>query len=407
MKLPIKRGKANPWEAANTSGVTTTRRFVLAGATAIAASTIRVGRAQAADPVSLSIVDAGGALALTRASFDAYAKANPSKIAKITYSSAAATEIPGKLIAQQAAGRVDNDLVLGGDNVVAAGIVQKLFEPLFPNHAAMLPNLSILNAMATRLQASAQNQALVVAVCAGGPILEYMPDLVKKCPSTASDLLDWARQNPRRFAYARPATSGPGRAFMMGVPYILGDSNPRDPEHGWDKTWAYLEELGKYIEYYPAGTAAVMKEFGDGSRSIIASHVGWDINPRVLGTVPKEAMVQPIQGFHWIGDSLFMCVPKGLTADRLALVLEMMSYMLQPEAQALTYDKGYFYPGPVRAGVTLAMAPKESQAAIAEFGRPEYDRLIAQTPIELPLDAAPMVYALQRWDQQVGAKAGK
>ena len=30
----------------------------------------------------------------------------------------------------------------------------------------------------------------------------------------------------------------------MGLPYILGDSDPRDPLKGWDKTWAYLKALG-------------------------------------------------------------------------------------------------------------------------------------------------------------------
>ncbi len=43
---------------------------------------------------------------------------------------------------------------------------------------------------------------------------------------------------------------------MMGLPYILGDKDPSDPVKGWDKTWAYLKELGEYIEYYPTGTGA-------------------------------------------------------------------------------------------------------------------------------------------------------
>ena len=51
--------------------------------------------------------------------------------------------------------------------------------------------------------------------------------------------------------------------------------------------------------------------------------------------------------------------------------------MLTPEAQAYTYDKGYFYPGPAVKDVPLSMAPKESQDAIKEFGRPEYEQLIA------------------------------
>jgi putative spermidine/putrescine transport system substrate-binding protein len=51
----------------------------------------------------------------------------------------------------------------------------------------------------------------------------------------------------------------------MGLPYILDDKDPKDPEKGWDKTWAYLKQLGECVEYYPAGTGATMKELGEGS----------------------------------------------------------------------------------------------------------------------------------------------
>src|SRR3546814_1774584 len=60
---------------------------------------------------------------------------------------------------------------------------------------------------------------------------------------------------------------------------------------GWDKTWAFLRELDKYVEYYPSGTTATMRELAQGSRDLIASTMGWDIYPRVQGIVPKEAAV--------------------------------------------------------------------------------------------------------------------
>jgi putative spermidine/putrescine transport system substrate-binding protein len=390
------------------SHIQSTRRGVLGAAAGLAAvGGIGIGRARAAEPALVSIIDAAGNLALTRPGFDAFGRANPDKVSRMIYTSSTAPEIPGKLMAQQAAGRVDIDLILGGNDVLAAGLTQNLWEPLFPNHASALPSLDVLSPMAKRLQGAADNKALIVTVCPGGPILEYMPNVVAKPPATAEALLDWAKQNPKKFLYARPANSGPGRAFMMGIPYILGDSNPKDPDKGWDKTWAYLRELGRYIEYYPGGTGPTMKELAEGTRYMIASHVGWDINPRVLGTVPKEARIATLQGFHWIADSHFMCVPKGLAPQKLALVLEMVNYMMQPAAQAFTFDKGYFYPGPARAGVTIDMAPKESQDAIAQYGRPEYAELIANNPIEQPLDAGPMVAAFQKWDQLVGANVGK
>ena len=59
-----------------------------------------------------------------------------------------------------------------------------------------------------------------------------MPEQVKTPPTTAEELLAWAKANPNRFIYARPANSGPGRTFMMGLPYILGDKDPQGPGQG-------------------------------------------------------------------------------------------------------------------------------------------------------------------------------
>ena len=132
----------------------------------------------------------------------------------------------------------------------------------------------------------------------------------------------------------------------MGLPYILGDKNPKDPVNGWDKTWAYLKDLNSCIEYYPTGTGAVMKELGEGSRDMTVTMTGWDLNPRVLGIVPKDFKVAPFKGMTWVNDAHYMVIPKGVPPEKIAVVLDLMAFLLTPEAQAYTYDKGYFYPGP-------------------------------------------------------------
>ena len=129
-----------------------------------------------------------------------------------------------------------------------------------------------------------------------------MPDKVQEAADDGGRAARLGQGRTRTsFLYARPANSGPGRTFLMGLPYILGDTDPKDPVKGWDKTWAYLKALGENIEYYPTGTGATMKELGEGTRDMIVSTTGWDINPRVLGTVPKEAKVAHAQGLP-LGD---------------------------------------------------------------------------------------------------------
>jgi putative spermidine/putrescine transport system substrate-binding protein len=390
-----------------------TRRTFVGGAAGVAGAAVFGGQSLAqmalpTSPVTLSIIDVAGNLALTQKAIENYRKAKPNLVSRIAFTKAPAPELAGKLKAQQDAGRVDIDLVLTGTDALSAGIEQNLWVEVLPAHAGALPKLDdIYLPAAAKMQTLAKGQGVVVTYYPSGPLLEYMPDKVKSVPTTAEELLAWAKANPNRLIYARPANSGPGRTFIMGLPYILGDSNPQDPAKGWEKTWAYLKELGQYIEYYPSGTGAVMKELGEGSRDMTVSTTGWDINPRVLGVVPKEAKVGTIKGFHWVADAHYMCIPKGLPNEKVAVLLDLMSFLLTKEQQAYTYDEGYFYPGPAVKGVTLDMAPPESQAAIKEFGRPEYESWIADNPIELPLQPEQMVVAFRMWDEQVGGAKRK
>jgi len=310
-----------------------------------------------------------------------------------------------ELLAEQAAGRLDIDFVLSGTDALSAGITQNIWTKLLPDYAGSLPDLdSVYLDAAKNMQALSQGFGVVVTYYPSGPLIEYMPDQVAEAdvPRNTDQLLAWAKANPNKFLYARPANSGPGRTFMMGLPYLLGDSDPKDPVKGWDKTWAYLKELGQYIEYYPTGTGALFKEVGEGTRAMTVTTTGWDINPRVLGTVPEEAKVGKLDGFHWVADAHYMLVPKGVGNDKLAVLLDLMKYMLTPEAQAYTYDEGYFYPGPAVKDVPLSMAPQDSQDAINRFGRPEYADWIANNPIETPLQPDDMVAAFKIWDEQVG-----
>jgi putative spermidine/putrescine transport system substrate-binding protein len=359
-------------------------------------------------PVTINVIDAAGTLQLVQDAMEAFRTKQPGKVDKFTFTKAPAPELPGKIKAMQGAGRMDIDLVLGGTDVLAAGIEQGLWLRILPDHADAFPHvIDNYTDQAREMQKLAQDQALAVVFMPAGPLVEYNPDAVQSPPTSPAELLAWCKAHPNRFLYARPANSGPGRTFLMGLPYLLGDKDPKDPLAGWDKTWAFLKELDSCIEYYPSGTGATMKEFGEGSRDMTMTVTGWDINPRTLGIVPEKYKVAAFHDMTWVNDTQYMIVPKGLTPDKLAVVLELMEFLLQPEQQALTFDKGYFYPGPAVKNVTLAMAPKASQDVIQRFGRPEYADWLAKFPHQRPLDAKAMVAAFHRWDEEVGAQKTK
>ncbi|PZQ84001.1 MAG: ABC transporter substrate-binding protein [Ancylobacter novellus] len=357
-----------------------------------------------AEPVVINVIDVAGDLQVSQPALEKFQAQHPDLVSKFVFTQATAPELAGKLKAQQDAGRVDIDFVLTGNDALAAGMEQGLWSEILPKNASAFPDLKQLYIPGAYLmQEMARGQAFVIDWYPSGPLLEYAPDRVAKVPDTPEALLAYCKANPGKFMYARPANSGPGRTFVMGLPYLLGDKDPKDPINGWDKTWAYLKELDTCIEYYTAGTTASMKELANGTRDIIATTTGWDINPRYLGIVPEEYKVAAFKNFTWVGDANYMAMPKGVSEAKQKVVLELMKFLLKPEQQAYMYDHGYMYPGPAIKGVTLDMAPKDSQETIQKFGRPEYASLIADNPTEAPLDAKPLVAMFDKWDREIGA----
>ncbi|WP_334046078.1 ABC transporter substrate-binding protein [Burkholderia cepacia] len=370
--------------------------FTLSAAAAVAA------------PVSLNIVDVAGNLQLTQKAIEAFRDKNPTLVSSVTFTNAPAPQLPGKIKAMQAAGRADIDLVLTGTDALAAGIEQNLWLKVLPDNAGAFPGVLDRYAPGPRkMQDLAQGFGLEVTYMPAGPLLEYNPAKVGDPPKTPDQLLAWCKAHPNKLIYARPANSGPGRTFLMGLPYVLGDKNPQDPINGWDKTWAFLKQLNDCVPYYPGGTSAVMKELGEGTRDMTVTVTGWDLNPRALGIVPAEFRVQAFDNMTWVNDAHYMVIPKGVPKDKLDVLFKLMNFLLEPAQQAMTYDDGYFYPGPAVKGVTLEMAPAHSQEVIRKFGRPEYAKLLADRPHVQPLSAQAMVAAFQKWDREIGSQKSK
>jgi putative spermidine/putrescine transport system substrate-binding protein len=203
-----------------------------------------------------------------------------------------------------------------------------------------------------------------------------------------------------------PANSGPGRTFLMGLPYLLGDSDPRDPVKGWAKTWEYLAGARRAHRILPDRH----RPGDEGTRRGHPRHHRLDdrlgYQPARARHCPGRSQGQKLEGFHWVTDAHYAVIPKGVSDEKIAVLLDVLNYMLQPKQQAIAYDAGYFYPGPAVKDVTIEMAPQESQDTIKEFGRPEYADWIANNPLEVPLEPKLMVQAFRIWDEKIGAKKG-
>ncbi|WP_239589975.1 ABC transporter substrate-binding protein [Streptomyces aureoverticillatus] len=349
--------------------------------------------------VALDVLDVAGNLQLTQGMIEAFERAHPETVSKVTYSKAPAPDLAGKIKAQQQAGRVQIDLVLTGTDGLAAGVEQDLWADMKP-FRDRVGDPDYLQPAADMAEL-AQGKGTAIVYYPSGPLVEYDPDAVKSPPASPQALLAWAKKHPKRFQYADPANSGPGRTWLMGLPYLLGDKDPADPEKGWDKTWAYLKELDKYTAPYASGTTETMKNLAGGQIDMIMSTTGWYINPRALGTVPKKMAVGRFDRMTWVTDAQYAVVPKGVDADTMSAVLQLIKWILTPEQQAKAYDDGYFYPGPAVKDVPLSMAPAKSRKVIEEYGVPDFDRWIDEFPKKPSLPAQAQVKAFDLWNRNV------
>jgi putative spermidine/putrescine transport system substrate-binding protein len=353
-------------------------------------------------PVTLDILDVAGNQKLTGPMVDAFVKAHPDIISSVKWESAGAPDLVGTIKPQVDSGKLSVDLVMTGTDGLSAGIGQNLWVPIVKDYGSRLSNMSNYLDPAAKMQALAEGFGVETVYYPSGPLLQYDPKVVTTVPTTPEELLAWAKAHPGKFGYARPANSGSGRTFLMGLPYMLGDKDPSDPVNGWAKTWAYLKDLGQYINNYPTGTGALISNMADGTVAMVPTTTGWDINPRALGQEPATIEAAAFSNFTWVTDAQYAVVPKGQSADKMAAILDLLQYMLTPDVNAMAYDTGYFYPGPAVKGATLDKAPQKSQDVIKKFGRSWYDALIAKEPKAVPLTPALMVKAFDMWDRQIG-----
>lgn len=376
------------------------RIAALLAAAAVAALGIGVGGGAAQALITISVIDVAGDLSSVRDIIENYAKANPQKVKGVTYQRAPAPELAAKVKAQQDAGRVDINLILTGQDAGSVLVQNGQLVRLFPQYDKLFPREELTDA-AKVLQDEGEGYLLPSVVSNGGPVFIYNPNKVKQPPRTAEEFKTWVKTNPGKFMYARPANSGPGRSVLAGLPYILGDRDPKDPVKGWDKTWAFLKEVGEFVEYYPTGTGVTLKEFAEGTRWIIAGIMEWDMKPRAEGTIPPDSKIFVLPNTSFVIDGHYWAIPKGISPAEQEVVLDLMKFMRRPEQQVLTWKA---FIGPSIRAATLDKAPPDIQKLVRDHWRTEYTDMEKKYKVVAQLPVKQLVAAMDRWDKEVGAQ---
>lgn len=355
-------------------------------------------------PVTLTVLDVSGDLSLTKQMFQSYAQQHANLVSKIQYETGSPTDVAGKVQAQQSSGSVNVDLILTGNDGLSAMEKSNELIRLLPNYASAFPGLQQrMDPGAWQYQQAGGGYGIVATVYGpAGPLLEYDPKQVPQVPQDPQALLAWAKAHPNKFVYANPDNSGPGRTFLMGLPYLLGDANPQDPEHGWDKTWAYLGQLGQYIRYYPSSTKETMTGLANGTFAMTASQVAFDTLDRSNGTLPASTEAATFANQQWISDGHYSVIPKGVDPGHIAVVLDLLKWLMRPDKQATGYAHGELT-FPV-TGVSPAMAGPQAQQIYQTYGRPDYyPRQFATHSVRLPLSPVALQEAFDLWNSKVGA----
>lgn len=357
-------------------------------------------------PIDLTILDGGGDLATNKPILENFKQAHPELVKSISYQTSSAPDATGKVKAQQVAGKVSIGLVLGGTDVLGGAEQQSLLLKLLPDYTSSLPDLGgIQDTARKQLQDLAGGYGVECVYTPSGPLLGYDSGSVADPPRTAADLLAWAKAHKGRFAYAQPANSGSGRTFLMALPYLLGDSNPGDPENGWTKTWAYLKDLGTAVSSYPASSTILAKQFGDGTLQVIPTIIAHDTQNHQNGTWSAKDKVALFDNQQWVADGHFMMVPRGVSAQTLYVDLAIMKFLLQPDQQKLQYDTGMLTPA--ISGLDPSAADATGQQYLRKWGRPDfYPTALATGTPHPPLSPALQQKAFDIWQRDVGSHAG-
>ncbi|GHH81925.1 ABC transporter substrate-binding protein [Streptomyces sulfonofaciens] len=357
-------------------------------------------------PIDMTILDGSGDLAVYQAVYSDFAKTHPHLVRALHFQTAAAPDVLGKLRAQALSDSVGISLILGGSDIVGALQQQRLLTRLLPRYQRYLPDLTKIQDKPRRaLQSIAHGYGIMNLWGPSGPAWAYDRTRIgpNELPRNPRQLLAWAKAHPGRMTYAQPPNSGPGRQLMMSLAHELGDKDPSDPVGGWDRTWAYLRELGGYTASYPASSTLMNKQLADGSVWLVPTSTASDFNNHRTNVWGADQGFAIFDDQAWIMDGHFHIVPRGVSPETLYVDLAFISWVLQPAQQLRTFASGTLTPA--NATVRLSQASEAARATVRRFGRVDYlDHAFTVGTLNTPLEPLVLTQAFDLWQRRIGSQ---
>jgi putative spermidine/putrescine transport system substrate-binding protein len=185
---------------------------------------------------------------------------------------------------------------------------------------------------------------------ASAVILAYNSAKIKTPPKTATELYDWIRKNPGRFAYNDPSTGGSGDSFVQTAiynflpPEATTNSDPSMMSQ-WDKGFALLKELHPFMYQkgvYPKKNQGTLDLLNNGEVDMIPA---WSdqaleaLDKKLLPDTIKMTQIEP----SFTGGPTYLMAPK--LSEHGDSVATFLNFVLTPEAQKVIVEKMFGYPG--------------------------------------------------------------
>jgi putative spermidine/putrescine transport system substrate-binding protein len=332
-----------------------------------------------------------------------FARQSPQLVRQVSAQGTQAGWVAGAFAREHMAGRAITDVVLTDNVGLVLGAARQLWQNL-PAELRGVGGAEVARRNGLMFPLSGEI-ATVVSAAPGGPLLLHTLSDPTAVPRTAAALLDFARDRPRRFLYARPGESQLGLQFISALPHLLGESDPANPRDGWALSWAYLEELGEYVSFYAGSSSAAVEELARGGCDLLPALLTTYLRERANGGLPEQVRFALFDNGPLIPLGLFLAVPQLVSTTLLPAISGLAGYLLRPEIQSQGFGRGLL-PG---AAAELSVA---ADGMLSPFERAAWDTLlppltaesIAGTPLVPPLSPDRLAYMMLRWDQQIGAR---
>jgi len=336
-----------------------------------------------------------------------FARLRPDIIASAIVREGWTAEVGGTLLEAIEAGTSGIDLVISSQGAALEGMALGLWQPLGRWVLDQLPPLeTILTPLALRMLALMAPYALPLAAAPGGPVLVHRQGIAT--PRNPAELLDWARENPRRFLYLYPPLTQGGRCFLAALPFLLGDAAPSDPERGWDRTWAFLEALDPHIAFYPVTGLGAAEEFQDGECDMLALSLSEDILFRGLDLLPADTDLGAFEPSALVPVGTCLMVPRDLDAADAPEVALLIAYLMSEAVQDdLTFGQGRRWSQSAHRDALLEDRPLAVQVELHALMRPGMEALIAAHPVTPPYPLAAWNAMFDLWEARIGAQHGQ